>query len=49
MIRYSIKKSKHFDRWLVRAHYQGRSAVCEWFDSWEEALGFVLAVYGWQW
>lgn len=48
-IRYSIKKSKLFDRWVVRAHHEGRSSVCDWFDSWDEAIGFVLCVYGWQW
>jgi hypothetical protein len=49
MIRYSIHKSILWERWFVRAHLGDRQSVCEWFDDWASAVGYVKSAFGWQW
>jgi hypothetical protein len=58
-VRYSIRKHPFWGRWYVTAHFpvprravhydaQITQSVCQWFDTWDEALGYVISVFGWQ-
>lgn len=52
MPHYFIKKHPFWKRWYVQVQYyypDGPTMVCQWCTSWDDAIGYVQSVYGWQW